>query len=94
MQLASICIRQQLTDAQMAGSRDALAIFGRGKGRLAAILSEAVPIWMETTTLHCCDDDSSLGAVGAHCCCSRSDAFKARHMQSIHTQTERSLSCR
>jgi len=32
--------------------------------RLAAILSEAVPLWMETTTLHHCDD-SRLGAEGA-----------------------------
>lgn len=59
--------------------------------RLAAILSEAVPIWMETTTLHHCDDGSSLGAVGAHCCCSLANTFKAKHTQPIHTHKQSSL---
>lgn len=58
--------------------------------RLAAILFEAVPIWMETTTLHYCDDGSSLGAVGAHCCCSLANALKAKHIQSIHTHKQSS----
>lgn len=53
------------------------------RGKPAAILSEAVPIWMETTTLHYSDDGSSLGAVGAHCCCSLANAFKAKHIQII-----------
>lgn len=63
--------------------------------RLAAILSEAVPIWKETTTLHYRDDGSSLGAVGALCCCCCSQAalntLKAKHIQSIHTHIQTSL---
>ena len=60
--------------------------------RLAAILSEAVPIRTETTTLHYCDDGSSLGAVGAHCCYSLVYSLKAKHLQSIHTHTHTELS--
>lgn len=46
MQLDLICIRQQLTDAQMAArQRRARHLWQR----LAAILSEAVPVWREAT---------------------------------------------
>lgn len=94
MQLAPICIRQQLTDAQMADNRDALAIFWQ-RERLAAILSEAVPIWMETTMLHYCDDDSSLGDVGAHCCCCCSQLKHSRpSAYSPFIYTHRALWCR
>lgn len=49
MQLALICIRRQLMDAQMADrQRRARHLWQRG--RLAAILSGAVPIWIERTT--------------------------------------------
>ncbi len=92
MQLASICIRQQLTDAQMANrQRRARHLWQRQ--RLAAILSEAVPIWRETTTLHYSDDGSSLGAAGARCCCC-SLAFKAKHIQAIETNKQSSVWCK
>lgn len=68
MQLASICIGRQLTDAQMAADRGVYSPSLAAGKRLAAILSEAVPIWMEATTLLQSDDDSSLGAVDAGCC--------------------------
>lgn len=94
MQLALICIqRQQLTDAQMADNGDALAIFWQ-RERLAAILSEAVPIWMETTTLHYCDDDSSLGDVGAHCCCCSQLKHSRPNIYSPFTHTHTALWCR
>lgn len=60
--------------------------------RLAAILSEAVPIWIETTTLHYCDEGSTLGAVGAHCCFLLANTLKAKHIATVHSYTTAELS--
>lgn len=87
MQLAPICIRQQLTDAQMA-DRQRCARHLWQRERLAAILSEAVPIWTETTTLHYCDDGSSLGAAGAHC-----TTLSRPSIYSLFIHTDRALCC-
>lgn len=91
MQLAQICIRQQLTDAQMAEKRYTRHLWQKEK--LAAILSETVPIWMETTTVHYCDNSSSLGAVGTLCWCSLANIPKAKHIQFIYTRARGVHSC-
>jgi len=50
MQLGLIRIQRQLTDAQMADSRDALAIFGRGKDWQPFCLKLCPSGWKQ---LHC-----------------------------------------
>lgn len=57
--------------------RDAPAIFGRGGKRLAAILSEAVPIWMENKPRCIAVTTAALWEHAA--------ALKAERVRSAHT---------
>lgn len=82
MQLASICIRQQLTDAQMADNRDAPAIFGRGKDWRPFCLKLCPSGWKQP---HCITvTTAAVWELWGHTAAARCQA----HTVQSYTQTE------
>lgn len=90
MQLALICIQQQLTDAQMADKRDAPAMFGRKKDWQPFCLRQCPSGWKQlhcitVTTAAVWEWSSMVHTAVAHW----QAAFKAEYIQfiQIHAQS-------